>query len=56
MGKCRNSPTKRRTSMGKGQGNNYKNGLRGHSWKGKGKDRVCGRCGLKPKNSIWRSL
>jgi hypothetical protein len=37
--------------MGKGKGNAHKIGIRGHQWKGKGKDRVCARCGREPVGS-----
>ena len=36
--------------MGKGKSRDYKNGMRGHSWKGRGADRKCSKCGAKPKN------
>ena len=46
---CRGSPTKRRNAMGKGKPKDYRKGLRGHSWKGRGAVRKCSRCGKVPK-------
>ena len=56
MPKCRASPIKRR--VGKPHGshshgtskNDYKRGIRGHSWKGHGINRKCERCNIKPKS------
>ena len=55
MTKCPRSPIKRR--VGKPHGshshastkNDYKRGIRGHTWKGHGKDRKCEKCGRNPK-------
>lgn len=51
MGKCRLSPKHHRVRKkgdGHFSGNNHKIGIRGHKWSGKGKDRVCERCGKRP--------
>ena len=56
MGRCRRSPAKHRHSRKRGSPNDYKNGMRGHSWQGKGNKRKCSRCGQRPKNSVFNTL
>ena len=49
---------KRRTPQGRskerakaGRTNNYKHSMKGHTWTGHGKERVCKLCGIKPRQN-----
>lgn len=54
--RCKKSTQKRRVSKPHGQHsrggslNPHKHSLRGHTWNGHGKDRVCSNCGCRPRH------
>lgn len=50
--KCPKGRIKKRVSLHRGHPSNYARSLKGHTWKGHGKDRRCEKCGAKPRHLL----